>query len=167
MAKKKSQSKVPEKSSIKGKMIGIGIIAAIVVGVTYFVIMSAIPVNVNYPVFAASENISIKAVQAADGSYLFADQSTKGGKMVPGRGTQDKTYVVSLGNLVSIHLINEVKNQPNEPSKHNINIDAFNVHSNDLGYFQTQSITFLANEQGEFKYYCTIHPEMHGVIVVK
>jgi len=63
-------------------------------------------------------------------------------------------------------LINEDKNQPNNPSKHNLNIDEFNVHTKDLGYFQSESITFLADQTGTFDYYCSIHPDMKGVITI-
>jgi len=63
-------------------------------------------------------------------------------------------------------LINEDKNQPNNPSKHNLNIDEFNVHTKDLGYFQSESITFLADQIGTFDYYCSIHPDMKGVITI-
>ena len=52
-------------------------------------------------------------------------------------------------------------------SKHNINIDEFNVHSRDLGYFESQTITFVADKAGTFKYYCSIHPEMKGEIIVE
>jgi plastocyanin len=41
------------------------------------------------------------------------------------------------------------------------------VHSNNLGYFQSQSITFIANKVGSFPYYCTIHPEMKGTVIVE
>jgi plastocyanin len=47
-----------------------------------------------------------------------------------------------------------------------LNVDAFNVHTKDLGYFQSQTITFIANKNGTFPYYCTIHPEMKGLIHV-
>jgi len=63
-------------------------------------------------------------------------------------------------------LINEDKNQPNNPSKHNLNIDEFNVHTKDLGYFQSESVTFLADKTGTFDYYCSIHPDMKGVITI-
>jgi plastocyanin len=44
--------------------------------------------------------------------------------------------------------------------------DEFNVHTRDLGYFETQTVTFLADKKGTFEYYCTIHPEMKGIIKV-
>lgn len=125
-----------------------------------------IPVNVNYPVFEPPENFFLKAVKQ-NGKHIFASQSAKGGKGIPSLGKQSPTLQTSEGSLISIHLINEQKNTTDEKSSHNINIDEFNVHSNDLGYFQTQTITFLANEKGEFFYYCSIHPEMMGRIIVE
>jgi plastocyanin len=46
-------------------------------------------------------------------------------------------------------------------------VDEFNVHTRDLGYFESQSITFIADKAGTFKIYCTIHPEMTGSVVVR
>ena len=66
-----------------------------------------------------------------------------------------------------IHFINEVRAVTNSLGVHNLNIDEFNVHSMDLHYFGTQSITFLADKAGTFDYYCSIHPEMRGRLVVE
>ena len=74
------------------------------------------------------------------------------------------TISLNQGNIVPIHLINE---DSETHSKHNINIDEFDVHSKDLGYFQSQTVTFTANKTGTFDYYCSIHPEMTGKIIVK
>ena len=73
------------------------------------------------------------------------------------------TLYVSKGGLESIHFINE---DYDTHSKHNFNIDEFKVHSKDLGYFQSQIITFIVNKDGMFEYYCSIHPEMRGKLVV-
>lgn len=62
-----------------------------------------------------------------------------------------------------MHVINE---DYETHSKHNFNIDEFNVHTRDLGYFETQTISFLADKKGTFEYYCTIHPEMRGTIEI-
>lgn len=91
---------------------------------------------------------------------------TKGGKALPSSAGNSPPISVSKGNLVEIHLINEEKNQAGNLSKHNLNIDEFNVHTKDLGYFQSESITFLADKEGTFDYYCSIHPEMRGTITV-
>ena len=61
----------------------------------------------------------------------------------------------NLGNTVPIHLINE---DSETHSKHNLNIDDFDAHTHDLGYFQSQTITFTPNMTGTFDYYCSIHP---------
>ena len=50
--------------------------------------------------------------------------------------------------------------------QHDLNIDEFNVHSNFLNKLQAQTITFYADKQGTFDYYCSIHPEMKGKITV-
>ena len=91
---------------------------------------------------------------------------TKGGKNIPYSEGKSPPISLSKGNLVQIHLINEEKNQPGNPSKHNLNIDEFNVHIKDLNYFQSESVTFLADKTGTFDYYCSIHPKMKGTITV-
>lgn len=155
------------KSNYKRGVFKIGIAGVVVSIAVYAVILSMTPVNVDYPVLEPPENFFLKAIKTPDGKNIFASQSAKGGKNVPTIGKQSPTLHISEGNLVSIHFINEQKNTADEKSLHNINIDKFNVHSNDLVYFQTQTITFLANEKGEFSYYCSIHPEMKGRIIVE
>lgn len=133
----------------------------------YTAINSMIPVNSNLPVFSAPTNIYLKAIKSPDRGYVFASQSVKGGKGVPLTGARSPTFVVNKGNLVSIHLISEDLNTKDQASLHNINIDEFNVHSKNLHYFESQTITFLSDKQGEFHYYCTIHPEMGGMLEVQ
>jgi cupredoxin-like protein len=72
-------------------------------------------------------------------------------------------FLPFLTGLESIHFINE---DYDTHSKHNFNIDEFKVHSKDLGYFQSQIITFIVDKDGMFEYYCSIHPEMRGKVVV-
>ena len=165
MAKDKQKTKIlPKKGTIFGIIIG----TVIVVAIGYFAVVSMIPVNGNFPVFAAPTNIYIKTISTEDGSSVFASQSIKGGKSGGGpSGSHYPTLTVSKGNLVSIHFINEDMEVVNYNHKHNLNIDEFNVHSNDLSNREAQSITFLADKQGTFDYYCSIHPEMKGKIVVQ
>lgn len=122
------------------------------------------PVNSDGLVFAPSSNIFLKAVKSAHGSYHY--QHTKGGNALPTSGDTSSPISASIGNLIQIHLINEEKNETGIPSKPNLNIDEFNVHIKDLGYFQSESVTFLADKEGSFDYYCSIHPEMRGTIIV-
>jgi hypothetical protein len=99
--------------------------------------------------------------------YEFISQATgsvKGVRTNIGGGPHvDPNYLFKLGSLQSFHVINE---DYETHSKHNFNIDEFNVHTKDLGYFETQTVTFLADKKGTFEYYCTIHPEMKGIIKV-
>lgn len=161
MAKNKQKNKTPPS---RGTILGICVITAVVVAVGYFAIISMIPVNANFPVFAAPTNIYIKSISTQDGKSVFSSQSAKGGKTggAPS-GTHYPTYTVYKGNLVAIHFINE----DTVVDKHNLNIDEFNVHSNDLNHFEAQSILFLADKQGTFEYYDSIHSEMRGKFVVQ
>lgn len=155
--------KNPSKIS-RGSVISIGVILCVFVIIGYFALNSFTPVNSDGPVFAPMTNISLKAVKSSQGNYHY--QHTKGGKSLPSSEGLSPPLTVTKGNLIQIHLINEEKNQPDNPSKHNLNIDEFNVHTKDLGYFQTDSLVFFADKTGTFTYYCSIHPEMKGTITV-
>ena len=102
--------------------------------------------------------------------YAYTSQSIGMAKSLnSGSGSRiglghNSTISSNQGNKVPIHLINE---DSETHSKHNINIDDFDAHTNDLGYFQSQTITFTANKTGTFDYYCSIHPEMTGKLIVK
>jgi hypothetical protein len=163
LVKQKSQAKKLGRNTI---FIIVGIVVIGSIG-GYYAYQSFIPVNVDYPVFLSPENILIKTGKTVDGHYSFGLQSSRGGKQTPQRGMTSPTLIVSKGNLVSVHVINEILNTEAEKSIHNFNIDEFNVHSKDLGYFESQSITFLADTPGEFIYHCTLHPEMKGQLIIK
>jgi len=169
MAKKiKSTPKSKPKSTQKFpilKLVGIGLLVAIAAG-AYYVYQSFIPVNMDHPVFLVPENILIKTGKTTDGQYGFVLQSSRGGKQAPQSKMTSPTLVMSKGNLVSVHIMNNLVNTPEEKSVHNFNIDEFNVHSRDLGYFDSQSITFVADKIGSFTYHCTIHPEMKGLLII-
>jgi plastocyanin len=146
----------------KGMIITIGVAVAIVSVIVYFGIRSLIPVNGNSPIFAAPTNTFIRATYSPQSGYTFTSQATSGGRNSLPIGYNSPTITLKHGELESIHLINE-----DTSSKHNLNIDAFNVHTNNLGYFQSQTITFIANKMGSFPYYCTIHPQMKGIVAVQ
>ena len=145
---------------ISGIVVVIGILG-------YVAINSMIPVNSNFPVFAAPTNLYIKSLKTSDRGYIFASQSVKGGKGVPLTGTRSPTFVVNKGNLISLHLINEDKDSIEGASLHNINIDEFKVHSKNLRYFEADTVTFVADKDGQFDYYCSLHPEMKGTLEVR
>jgi hypothetical protein len=161
--KRKTQYARNYKVSKKWLAIGIGIAAVVITLGILFGIRSLIPVNGDAPVLSAPENIFIKASHSMATGYEFLSQ-TSGGRSTGGGGSHvDPKYVFNLGSLQSFHVINE---DYETHSKHNLNIDEFNLHTKDLGYFETQTITFLADKKGSFEYYCTIHPEMRGIIDV-
>jgi plastocyanin len=139
-------------------------IAAIVAVAAYFGIHSLIPVNSNVPVFSPPVNTFMKATYSPQTGYVFTTQSSTAARPVNVSGYNSPTIVLKLGALDSIHLINE---DSDTRSLHNLNIDAFNVHTRNLGYFESQSQTFIANKIGTFAYYCSIHPEMRGLIKVE
>jgi hypothetical protein len=94
--------------------------------------------------------------------YIFATKGTTSGKKSIGSLHTIPDIYLRKDQLGSIHLINE-----DTGSKHNLNIDEFNVHTKDLNYFETQTTTFLADKSGTFKYYCSIHPEMTGNVIIQ
>ena len=156
------------KKKTKGTTIMVILGAAVAIGILGYVgISSMIPANSNFPVFAAPTNLYIKSLKTSDRGYIFASQSIKGGKGVPLTGTRSPTFVVNKGNLISLHLINEDKDSIEGASLHNINIDEFKVHSKNLRYFEADTVTFVADKDGQFDYYCSLHPEMKGTLEVR
>ncbi|HZB15998.1 MAG TPA: cupredoxin domain-containing protein, partial [Nitrososphaeraceae archaeon] len=168
---KKQNLKGKNKNKFKfsrGVIIGIVIIATAISIISYYSINSMIPVNGKSPILSPPRNIFIKASHSPETGYIFVSQSSGAVKGLRGSGggggySTNPTYTFNKGGVESIHMINE---DYETHSKHNFNIDQFNVHTKDLGYFQTQSVTFIADKEGTFQYYCTIHPEMKGNVVV-
>lgn len=150
----------------KNKAITIGVAGVAVLLMAYFGFNAAIPANGTSPVLGFSTNHFIKATHGHSG-YVYISQSSgsvKGLRSSGGGGIINPTYTFNKGDLESIHVISE---DYETHSKHNFNIDEFDVHTRDLGYFETQTVTFVADKAGTFDYYCTIHPEMRGQIVIE
>jgi uncharacterized protein YaiE (UPF0345 family) len=146
------------------RIIMIGVLATIVCGVGIFSYKSMIPVNGTTPVFGAPANLFIKATHSGSGYHWLsmASGTVKGTRSSAGNVVNPE-YTFSIGELETFHVINE---DYTTKSDHNFNIDAFNVHTKDLRYYEGQAITFIADKSGTFEYYCTIHPEMKGEITV-
>ncbi|HSB56452.1 MAG TPA: chemotaxis protein [Nitrosopumilaceae archaeon] len=145
----------------KTTAIGIGVAVVVVSLVAYFVMNSS---NSGIPLFTPARNNFLVAKYYQDAGYAFVSKSTTSGKKSPGASSVNPTIHISKDSVEAVHMINE---DSDTGSKHNINIDEFNVHSRDLGYFESQEITFVANKVGTFSYYCSIHPEMKGNIIVE
>lgn len=149
-------------------MIATGVIAAVsvVLGLAWY--NSSIPANGTAPVMGLPSNHFLKATHSDKGGYIYLSQSSGSVKGLRnsggGGGIVNPSYGFAKGDLQSIHVINE---DYDTHSKHNFNIDEFNVHTKDLGYFESQTMTFLPDNAGTFEYYCTIHPEMKGVITIE
>ena len=159
---KRKQQDIKHRGLSKSGYMIIGGIAVIVALGAYFGVRTLVPVNGTSPVFAAPTNTFIKATFSPQSGYTFTSQSSGGRGQNIGVGYNSPTITMKKGELNSIHLINEDRD-----SQHNLNIDAFKVHTGDLGYFQSKSVTFIADKAGTFQYYCTIHPEMKGKLVIQ
>ena len=162
--RKKQKNNNKNKFFTKGTIIGIAVIAAAASVGGYFALGSMIPVNGTAPVLATPTNLYILATHTTQDGYIFQEQSTRQGKKSLSTGAVDVSIHVIKGELVAIHVINEDKETQ---SQQDLNIDEFNVHTKKLNYFQAQTINFIADKTGTFKYYSTIHPEMKGTIVVE
>jgi hypothetical protein len=150
------------------RIVTYGIVAAVVSLISYLGYSSTIPVNGTTPVFGAPVNHFIKAMHSPVSGYNWlsiASAKVKGIRSSGGGGNAiNPEYVFNKGELETFHVINE---DYTTKSNHNFNLDEFNVHTKDLAYYETQTITFVADKTGTFEYYCTIHPEMKGNITIE
>lgn len=150
------------------RMIMIGVLAAVISGVGLVGYKSMIPVNGTTPVLGVPNNHFIKATHSSNSGYHWlsvSSGSVKGVRSGGGGGNvMNPTYTFNKGDLETIHVINE---DYTTHSVHNFNIDEFNFHTKDLGYYESQTFTIVADKAGTFRYYCSIHPEMKGEIFVK
>ena len=152
-----------DKFFTRGTIIGIAVIAAAASTGGYFALGTMIPVNETTPVFAVPTNIYILATHDSQNGYYYEEQSTRQGKKTLSSGAIDASIHVIKGQLVALHVINEDKDTS---SQQDLNIDEFNVHTKKLNYFEAQTINFIADKSGTFKYYSTIHPEMKSSLIV-
>ena len=136
---------------------------AVVIGIVGY--DSLVPSNGGAPVFGPAANHFIKVMHSAKEGYIYVSQSSGSVKgLRSGGGSVNPSYTLTRADLQSLHVINE---DYETHSKHNLNIDAFDVHTRDLSYFESQTVTFFPEKAGTVEYYCTIHPEMKGVITIE
>jgi plastocyanin len=148
------------------KIIVIGILCTVISLIIYGGINSLKSSNGNF-LLSPPRNFFMKATYLPNEGNVYTSQSTGTAKILnSGAGSKighNPTITLNQGNSLSLHLINE---DSEKHSRHNLNIDEFGIHTKNLGYFQTQTVTFTANKTGTFNYYCSIHPEMNGKIIV-
>lgn len=159
---KKQKNKAKSSPISKGTIITVAILIAAVAGGVYYLWISAVPVNGTTPVFATASNVYILAIHNDQG-YAYDEQSTKTGKKTISGTNLNPVIHISKGTLVALHVINEDKDTG---SDQDLNIDAFNVHTRHLKYFEAQTLNFLADKEGTYSYYSTIHPEMKGTLTI-
>lgn len=163
--KKKNNNKNKNRISPK-KILVIGILFTFTGLIIYGGINSLKSFNGNF-LLSPPRNFFMKATYLPNEGNVYTSQLTGTAKILnSGAGSKiryNPTITLNQGKTLSIHLINE---DSEKHSKHNLNIDEFGIHTKDLGYFQTQTVTFTANKAGTFNYYCSIHPEMTGKITV-
>jgi hypothetical protein len=84
----------------------------------------------------------MKATDLPTEGYAYTSQPTGTVKSLnSGAGSRgglghNPTITLNQGNTLSIHLIN---GDSEKHSKHKINIHEFDIHTKDLGYFQSQN----------------------------
>jgi plastocyanin len=160
---KKQKNKAKSSPISRGTIIFIAIVVAAGGGGVYYLLSTSTPVNSSVPVFGTPSNIYILGIHDPNQGYVYEQESTRQGKRSVSNGVVDSSIHVQKGTLVALHFINEDKDTG---AQMDLNVDAFNVHSNKLSYFQAQTITFIADKQGTYNYYSNLHPEMKGTITV-
>jgi hypothetical protein len=159
--KQKNKAKSPPIS--RGTIIFIAIVAAAVGGGVYYFVSASTPVNSNVPDFRPAYHIYIKGLHDPNQGYVYDQQSTRQGKRTLSSGQIDSSIHVTKGTLVALSFENWDKDTG---TLMDLNIDAFNVHTKPLSYFQPQIINFEADKEGTYNYYSTLHPEMKGTLTV-
>ncbi|MDC8451638.1 MAG: cupredoxin domain-containing protein [Thaumarchaeota archaeon] len=96
-----------------------------------------------------------------DTGLTYQDESKP--PIILGRGYNDSSIHVSEGTMIELHFIN--KDTDNDIPM-DLNLDAFNVHTNHLTSLQSQTVSFMADKSGTFTYYSKLHPEMKGTIII-
>src|SRR5688572_15211067 len=168
LVNQKKKNKNNNKKITPKKIIFIGILCTVISLIIYSGINSLKSSNGNF-LLSPPRNFFMKATYLPNEGNVYTSQSTGTAKILnSGAGSSNRighnpTITLNQGNSLSLHLINE---DSEKHSRHNLNIDEFGIHTKNLGYFQTQTVTFTANKTGTFNYYCNIHPEMNGEIIV-
>jgi len=160
---KKQKNKAKSSPISRGTIIFLAAVVGLGGYGVYYFISNSTPVNSNVPDFSPASNIYILGLHDPNQGYVYDQESTRQGKKAVSSGVIDSSIHIPQGTLVALHFINEDKDTGTQMD---LNIDAFNVHTKQLNYFQAQTITFIADKEGTYSYYSTVHPEMKGTITV-
>ncbi len=165
MSKKRYQQQ-PRLRITRKRLLAYGIIAAVTGIIGYVGYSSMIPVNGTVPVFGMPANHFIKATHSSGSGYHWLSMSSGKvkGMRSAGGNIMNPEYIFNKGELESFHVVNE---DYTTKSQHNFNIDELNIHTRDLGFYESQTVTFVADKTGTFEYYCTIHPGMEGKVTIE
>jgi len=147
--------KVKHKKFPTTKLIVLGAVVALVGSISYFGFASRTSV---LPV-ASAKNFSMKISNTAQGVAFVGIGNV--GKKSLASSHNSPTIDVVKGDTVTIHLISEIHGE-----KYDFVIPDLNVHSKPIGYFEADTVTFVANRVGEFVYTSSLHPEMKGMLIV-
>ncbi len=109
---------------------------------------------------SGAKNFSFTITNTGSG-LAFISVGTSGKKTIA-TGYNSPTLEVNMGDTVTIHIENL-----DSTEKHDFAISDLNVHSKMLGYFEADSVTFKADNAGQFTYTSTSHPETKGLLVVQ
>lgn len=108
----------------------------------------------------SAKNFSLKITPTSNGP-VFMSAKSPAKKSIP-TGLNSPTINVARGDKVTVHVISEIHG-----GKYDFAIPDLNVRSKELGFFEADTITFVADQKGEFIYTSTGHPEMKGLFVVQ
>lgn len=137
------------------KLVILGAIIAIVGSISYFGFAARTSV---LPVVGA-KNFSLKISNTSQGVAFVSVGNV--GKKSMAVGHNSPMIEVVKGDTVTVHLISEIHRD-----KYDFVIPDLNVHSKIMGFFEADTVTFVADRTGEFTYTSSLHPEMKGLLVV-
>lgn len=105
-------------------------------------------------------NLYIMGIHTYTG-LTYKDESKP--PIILGRGYNDSAIHILEGATIELHFINK---DTTDDIPMDLNLDAFNVHTNHLTSLQSQTVSFMADKSGTFTYYSKLHPEMKGTIII-
>lgn len=105
-------------------------------------------------------NLYIMGVHT-DTGLAYHDESIP--PIILGRGYNDSSIHIQEGIMIELHFINK---DTTDDIPMDLNLDAFNVHTNHLTSLQSQTVSFMADKSGTFTYYSKLYPEMKGTIII-